>query len=138
MSEAKKFRKKPVVIEAIQFTGHNGNELRDWSGGVVVPSPVLEPGPDNLSGRYVQIATLEGTMIGNEGDWIICGVKGEFYPCKPDIFALNHEDASSHTPPRPKLEKVRSVLEMVLDKGSAYHSTCAAEALAELDAAEGR
>lgn len=86
-----KFRKRPVEIEAIQFTGHNGSELRDWSAGVVVPSPVLEPGPDNPSGAYVQIVTLEGTMIGNVGDWIIRGVRGEFYPCKPDIFEVTYE-----------------------------------------------
>ena len=87
------FRKKPVVIEAEQFTGDNGFDLNKWSNGAVVASPVLEPGDDNPSGRYVQIATLEGTMIGNVGDWIVRGVHGEFYPIKPDIFAETYDAA---------------------------------------------
>ena len=91
-----KFRKKSVVIEAIQFTGHNGFEIEQWSrsefgGRIVIESPVLEPSPDNPSGHYLQIATLEGVMIGNVNDWIIKGVKGEFCPCKPDIFAATYE-----------------------------------------------
>lgn len=91
-----KFRKKPVVIEAIQFTGGNGFQIEQWSksetgGRVVIESPVLEPSEDNPSGHYLQIATLEGVMIGIVGDYIIKGVKGEFYPCKPDIFAATYE-----------------------------------------------
>jgi uncharacterized protein affecting Mg2+/Co2+ transport len=85
-----KFRKKPVVIEAIQYHG-NGEELRLWSNGIVVESPVLEPSEDDPSGEYVQIQTLEGCMIGNKFDWIIKGVNGEFYPCKPDIFEKTYE-----------------------------------------------
>ena len=84
------FRKKPVVIEAIQYNG-DGNELYHWSNGAIVESPVLEPSENNPSGDYVQIKTLEGTMIGNRGDWIIKGVSGEFYPCKPDIFEKTYE-----------------------------------------------
>jgi hypothetical protein len=82
----KKFRKKPVVIEAIQYTGHNGRELGQWSNDKVLQSPVLEPD------AYVQIKTLEGIMIGNINDWIIKGVNGEFYPCKPDIFEKTYEE----------------------------------------------
>lgn len=85
-----KYRKKPVVIEAIQYND-NGNELRNWSNGVVVESPILEPTESNPSGEYVQIQTLEGCMIGNKGDYIIKGVNGEFYPCKPDIFHKTYE-----------------------------------------------
>lgn len=86
-----KYRKKPVVIEAVQYTGKNGNEIRKWSGNKVIESPVLEPSDDNLSGKYVQIETLEGTMIGNVGDWIIKGIQGEFYPCKDEIFKATYE-----------------------------------------------
>jgi len=86
-----KFRKKPVVIEAIQYNGNNGFELSKWSNNVIIESPVLEPTEDNKSGEYVQIKTLEGIMIGIVGDWIIKGINGEFYPCKPDIFEKTYE-----------------------------------------------
>jgi hypothetical protein len=86
-----KYRKKPVVIDAEHYNGHNGDFLRRWSGGAVVESPVLEPSEENPSGAYLQIKTLEGTMTAITGDWIIRGVKGEFYPCKPDIFAATYE-----------------------------------------------
>ena len=87
------YRKKPVVIEAIQFTGTNGWVLKQWSDGAVYVSPVLEPTEDNPTGEYVQIKTLEGVMTGIVGDYIIKGVKGEFYPCKPDIFLQTYEPA---------------------------------------------
>ena len=81
------FRKKPVVIEAMQFTGKMaGAEILEWSDFSVV-----------LMGRadrpLIEITTLEGTMLADIGDWIIKGVKGEFYPCKPDIFAATYEPA---------------------------------------------
>jgi uncharacterized protein affecting Mg2+/Co2+ transport len=84
------YRKKPIIVEAIQYNG-NCVELYNWSNGVVVVSPVLEPDENNPSGDYVQIHTLEGTMIGDRGDWIIKGINGEFYPCKPDIFEKTYE-----------------------------------------------
>lgn len=74
-----KFRKKPVVIDAVQWTGGNQNELRDFMGVV-----------SSCAGK-VEITTLEGTLTASIGDWIIKGVKGEFYPCKPDIFAATYE-----------------------------------------------
>lgn len=86
-----KYRKKPVVIEAIQYTGHNDSQMKSWSGGAVIGSPVLEPTADNPAGDYLQIKTLEGTMTAIVGDWIIRGIKGEFYPCKPDIFEATYE-----------------------------------------------
>ena len=64
-----KFRKKPVVIEAVQLT------------------------------RKVTIHTLEGDVVGNEGDWLITGVAGEQYPCKPDIFEETYERVSENDPP---------------------------------------
>ncbi|HEY5973805.1 MAG TPA: hypothetical protein VIU41_03605, partial [Geobacteraceae bacterium] len=90
-----KFRKKPVVIEAMLFSGGNGWEIERWSDRRVIPSPVLEPSPDNPSGSYLQVHTLEGIMIGNPGDWIIKGIKGEFYPCKPDIFEATYEPVAA-------------------------------------------
>lgn len=80
------YRKKPVVIDAIQYTGHNGEELRVWSSGAVVD------GPHEFAGvTYVQVDTLEGVMIGKVGDYIIRGLKGEFYPCREDIFLASYE-----------------------------------------------
>lgn len=83
-----KFRKKPVVIEARQFTGHNQSEILAWA------RPGLSK--DALNAAQVMrlpviIPTLEGEMKADPGDWIIQGVKGEFYPCKPDIFAATYE-----------------------------------------------
>lgn len=88
----KKFRKKPVVIESIQYTGHNGNYIEQWTNKKAIQSPVLEPTDNNPTGAYLQIYTLEGIHIANVGDWIIKGVKGEFYPCKPDIFEMTYEE----------------------------------------------
>lgn len=86
-----KYRKKPVEIEAVQYTGKNDFEINKWSNGLVYTSPVLEPTENNPSGSYLQIKTLEGIMTAIVGDWIIKGVKGEFYPCKPDIFEMTYE-----------------------------------------------
>ena len=85
------YRKKPVAIEAIQYTGDNGLEIKEWSDGAAYESPVLEPSCANPTGAYVQVKTLEGTMTGIVGDYIIRGVKGEYYPCKPDIFDKTYE-----------------------------------------------
>jgi hypothetical protein len=86
-----KFRKKPVVIESIQWTGDNDFEIKNWSNDIVYSSPVLEPIVENPTGKYLQIKTLEGVMTAIVGDWIIRGVNGEFYPCKPDIFEKTYE-----------------------------------------------
>lgn len=85
----KKYRKKPVVIEAMQLTKANVVEAAIWCGGVHT-SITLGPGRRKVR---VNIRTLEGTMAADEGDWIIRGVEGEFYPCKPDIFAKTYEEA---------------------------------------------
>lgn len=93
-----KFRKKPVVIEAVQWTGRNWQEVLDFCtvpdevcGGV--PAIFITNDVANVGGgrRPVLIETLEGTMRGEVGDWIIKGVAGEFYPCKPDIFKRTYE-----------------------------------------------
>ena len=74
-----KFRKKPVMIEAIQWTGNNLEEIKDFMG-------YYEYAKKNLI-----IHTLEGKMIAQVNDWIIRGVQGEYYPCKPDIFEKTYE-----------------------------------------------
>lgn len=80
-----KFRKKPVVIEAQQLTVFNLEELEHWCKGSIKGLRL----PANQ--RVIDIQTLEGEMRAQIGDWIIKGVKGEFYPCKPEIFAMTYE-----------------------------------------------
>lgn len=87
-----KFRKKPVVIEAVQFTeeiSRSGNLFRFESGQEVNDFVICCDGTSY--GKSIQIKTLEGTLTASPGDWIIRGVNGEFYPCKPDIFEKTHE-----------------------------------------------
>ena len=86
-----KFRKKPVVIEAIQWTGSNLDEMRKFMSKNK-PAWGSEGYPDAL-----YIYTLGGTHRADIGDWIIKGVKGEFYPCKPDIFEQTYEPVEDNT-----------------------------------------
>ena len=81
------YRKKPVVIEAVQWTGNNVDEIGDFLG---------QSATMTLNGSFV-IPTLEGDMYAAEGDWIIKGIKGEFYPCKPDIFNMTYEPIAKAT-----------------------------------------
>jgi hypothetical protein len=78
-----KFRKKPVVIDAVKWYGHISciGSLPPFESEV----------SQDLGSDTLQITTLEGTMTANVGDWIIRGVKGEIYPCKPDIFETTYE-----------------------------------------------
>jgi hypothetical protein len=82
------FRKKPVVIEAIQLTDTNSSEVASWCGGRTVAVAY----DNQIVG--VEIPTLEGNMLAGPGDFVIKGVKGEFYPCKYDIFIATYEDAA--------------------------------------------
>lgn len=82
-----RFRKLPVEIEAVQFTGENWNELTTFFGTKSGDrSGVWQSHVDTL-----RIKTLEGIMVASKGDWIIRGIAGECYPCKPDIFAKTYE-----------------------------------------------
>lgn len=83
-----KYRKKPVVIEAIQFTRYNFQEIRDFTD-YKADNLTIERRINGIATCI--IPTLEGQHIATEGDFIIKGVKGEFYPCKPDIFKQTYE-----------------------------------------------
>ena len=83
---ARRFRKKPVVIEAIQFNGHNFAEIGEFVGDAGFS------GGSHITAT-LQIRTLEGKMTALQGDWIIKGVAGEFYPCNLDIFEMTYEAA---------------------------------------------
>ncbi|SDC66662.1 hypothetical protein SAMN05428966_10271 [Massilia sp. PDC64] len=96
------FRKKPVVIEAVQFT----QAVRDafifddqlLPAGVTAGRLHCHPGRREVYSADFYIETLEGRMEVSLDDWIITGVKGEHYPCKPDIFAATYEPAESQQP----------------------------------------
>ena len=93
-----RFRKKPVVIEAVRFDGFV-NDDRNATDATRNPWPVewntstWRRGVDEEGDPVpvLAIPTLEGVMTASPGDWIIRGVKGEFYPCKPDIFAATYD-----------------------------------------------
>ena len=79
-----KYRKRPIVVEAAQFTEGSKDMVCNWVGGLC--------DADTEEGRPVlRIQTLEGEMTAQLGDWVIKGVQGEFYPCKPDIFGASYE-----------------------------------------------
>ena len=82
-----KYRKKPVVIEAEQ-----------WFPGKPMPGVYFRVDDDTASMSSGYINTLEGTMRVSAGDWVITGVAGEKYPCKPDIFAKTYEPVSEEQP----------------------------------------
>ncbi len=83
-----KYRKKPVVVEAQQFTDDAaGILLALWCGGKYFSGATS----DTRFSPVIYIETLEGLMEARLGDWIIKGVQGEFYPCKPDIFEATYE-----------------------------------------------
>ena len=92
-----KYRKKPVVVEAVQWNGFNLEEIKEFVGDSLIYEifdaawgddkdiPIITPT------IYMGIKTLGGTHICSKGDYIIKGVQGEFYPCKPDIFEQTYE-----------------------------------------------
>ncbi len=95
-----KYRKKPVVIEAIQLKIDNFDEVCDFMGRTPVSKHnpnfgVDEHGNTNEPYLGVYIETLEGKMLASYGDYIIKGVNGEFYPCKSDIFEKTYDKADS-------------------------------------------
>lgn len=85
------YRKKPVVIEAMVLTDTNAGEVVAWITSHGHRAIVRGgPGGGSIEGTVI-ITTLEGNMTASVGDLVIKGVQGEFYPCKPDIFAATYE-----------------------------------------------
>lgn len=88
MPDPRKYRKRPVVVEAMQYDGANDFEIIRWAerhGGSMHV--------DNDGAWHLSVPTLEGTMRAYAGDWIVRGVVGEFYPVKPSIFEATYEEA---------------------------------------------
>lgn len=77
-----RYRKKPVEIEAVRWTGENLEEIKEFAKGALV----------RRGSVGIAIDTLEGRMRADKGDYIIKGIAGEFYPCKPDIFKATYEE----------------------------------------------
>ena len=90
-----KYRKKPIVIEAVQWNGRNLEEIKEFVGDPLIYeiSDAAWKVGKGAPAVYIEIKTLEGNHICTEGDYIIKGVQGEFYPCKPDIFEQTYEQA---------------------------------------------
>lgn len=82
-----KWRKKPVIIDAIMLTHDNVQEVADWCNGIAV----MEHEGPRVQEVSVLIPTLEGVMTASEGDFVIKGVQGEFYPCKSSVFVETYE-----------------------------------------------
>lgn len=83
MSSAERFRKRPVEIEAMQLLPSNEGNVASWCGSAI----------EHVRGEMptLSITTLEGVMLASMGDWIVKGVKGEFYPVREDIFYATYE-----------------------------------------------
>ena len=99
-----KYRKKPTIVDAIQWTGDNEREMEQF---ISTKFSITYNEPEifktwtvdtittkaHIREKQISIDTLEGTMIADKGDLIIKGVNGEFYPCKPDVFEKTYEKA---------------------------------------------
>ena len=86
-----KYRKKPVVIEAVQWTGENLDEAMMFCAGDATYELMRQGNSELVIATLEDGAGLEAKHVASRGDWIIKGVQGEFYPCKPDIFAATYD-----------------------------------------------
>lgn len=87
-------RKRPVEVEAMQLTESNAEELSSWAMSTTPLGKLIPAVPSAAGDGTMVIHTLEGTMLAQIGDWIVRGVKGEFYPVKPEIFEQTYEVVS--------------------------------------------
>lgn len=114
-----RFRKKPIVIEAVQY----GRRFYwpDWFADAVSANKIVTYGTGKFNNHeeacFADIKTLEGTMTAQEGDWIIHGIKGEIYPCKPDIFAATYVPVeSTPTGPVAGVGALREAVQMAAER----------------------
>ena len=87
-SKIKTFIKRPIKVETIQWTGDNFDDIHEFAGD----SCAL-----NVDSNILVVKTLEGSLCAEIGDWIIRGIYGEFYPCKPDIFTMTYKSPDEDT-----------------------------------------
>lgn len=99
MNGPRRFRKRPVDIDAMQWDGtpESATSIIDWVlDGAGTARLICDEGCEGTAGtHYIGVDTLDGTMMASAGDWVVCGVIGEFYPCKPDVFAVTYEEVES-------------------------------------------
>jgi hypothetical protein len=101
-----KYTKKPVTIEAIKWDGMNSQEIKAFVGKAAKFETKVSDNGSGCSASHTELVihTLEGNMHADFGDMIIKGVNGEFYPCKPDIFAKTYDKAPADYKDRMKVE----------------------------------
>ena len=105
-----KFKKKPVVIEAMQYNGSNGNDVMKWSESNVMESTDLKVTKQNPLGTFMTMKTIDGNIAeATPGVWICKGINGEYYPCQNDIFRKTYEPVVA-SKEKSKKEKVRSII----------------------------
>lgn len=109
LMEVRRYRKKPVAIEAVQLDSDNRDAVLEWVNGNGGQAIRIYASMAARPTGSILIHTLEGDMRADPGDWIIRGVKGELYPCKPDIFEATYEPAlsSDHQGGRGHVDDVR-------------------------------
>lgn len=110
-----KYVTKPVLVEAIQFDGTNIEEIKEFAGDKVITECW-----NRETSYYIAIRTLEGVMEALAGDYIIKGIKGEIYPCKPDIFEKTYEKVEEDPPEYPQY--IKSFDDFDSSFGSYYNS----------------
>ena len=86
-----RYRKRPVVIEAFRFEAQDKSDLPTWAKEALQNGRIVANSQHGGNVRWAEIKTLVGVMTAELGDYIIKGVQGEFYPCKPDIFEATYE-----------------------------------------------
>lgn len=110
-----KYRKKPITVEAIQWNEFNLEEIKKFVGNPLIYE-VVDGAWKLGKGRLIvemKIKTLEGEMQVSEGDYIIKGIKGEFYPCKPDIFKQTYEQVENE--PKTNFDRITSSVESLVE-----------------------
>jgi len=125
MSDINRYTKKPITIEAIQWSGSNLEECIEFLGA----SYGGYRAERKLNGKFeINIITLEGQHIASKGDYLIRGIKGEHYPCKPDIFEKTYEPENSNNAiSQAKIDAVRLLDAAACpccDKSGAYYDNC--------------
>lgn len=110
-SEVKSFVKRPIKVEAIQWTGANFDDIHAFVGDKCSLNKNVNP-------HELMVNTREGNLYASIGDWIIRGIYGEFYPCKPDIFAMTYKSPDEDTSKYP-MPDVWKQLQKFVDEGMA-------------------
>lgn len=120
-----RYRKKPVEIDAILWDGENIQEVMEF---MAPTEPVYMEGFSNAD-DLIGVETLEGRMIASKGDWILRGVKGELYPCKPDIFEATYSSADAEQPKTTEsastVAQIRKVLTALEELGQSWRNSWA-------------